>query len=355
MRDSLFCPGCCWRARVVPAPGWGGACIRIYAGTQCLPPCPALSAASRPAPSFRPLPQGAACGSFQAARRAVRPAPSGFTAAGGLSQALAALEGGMSELPPFSLLLPLEGGPAGAVEAGEEAEQAAAMAALDCGAAAGADDERQRQLMPPPPPRPAPARQPQPAAPTREQLAAAALAVAEAEGLASLAGWGETGDSGLQEGMADSFSGLPAPSLPPELPAGLPAEQQGGGGGRRSSRRAAQAVTSRPPCVQMRQVGLSPCWEGHAREAAGADGWLWLVGLVGRRGIELSALLGTSIFSHARAPAANPPPVLPLPAGGRRGRQPHGQPHPRAARPLPQAPRRNARRARRRHRLWQPV
>lgn len=197
-----------------------------------------------------PFPQGAPAVSLQDVPTAAHPAPSGLTAGGGLSLALAALEGGcLSELPPFSLMLPLESGPAAGVEAGEEAEQAA-MAALECGAAPGAGGERQCQLMPPPPPRPAPARQPKPPAPTREQLAAAALAVAEAEGLASPAGWGEAGEAGTREGMADSFSGLPAGSVPPQLPPGLPAGQP-------SSRRATLAAGSaarRPPSVRMRQV-----------------------------------------------------------------------------------------------------
>lgn len=206
-----------------------------------------------------------------AGRQAAHPAPSGFTAAGGLSQAMAALDGACMSEMPFSLMV--EGGPA--AEVGDVAEQlalaakheaaaadvAATLEALGCGRLQGgprqgaAAGEHERELMPPPPPRRAAARQP-PAGLSREQLAAAVLAATEVAH-PSAAGWDA---SDTDEGMADSFGGPTTEAMPPEVPAGPPAEPPGGA--RRSCRLAAvvpgapadSLAAGRSPAVQMRQV-----------------------------------------------------------------------------------------------------
>ena len=209
--------------------------------------------------------------------------PSRLTAGGGLSQAMAALEGACMSEMPFSLLVPLEGGHA-EQEAGGEAEELAAdggdegaaaaadvaeaLEALGCGplhsahhqgAAAG---EPERGLMPPPPPRPVASRQPPPAGLSREQLAAAVLAATEAAH-PSAAGWGT---SGAEEGMADSF-GDPAPqALPPEQPASSPAGPPGGT--RRSCRLAVVPPAAAAPAGLM--AGGAPTWRMHqVRRRAG--------------------------------------------------------------------------------------
>lgn len=206
-----------------------------------------------------------------AGRQAAHPAPSGFTAAGGLSQAMAALDGACMSEMPFSLMV--EGGPA--AEVGDVAEQlalaakheaaaadvAATLEALGCGRLQGgprqgaAAGEHERELMPPPPPRRVAARQP-PAGLSREQLAAAVLAATEVAH-PSAAGWDA---SDTDEGMADSFGGPTTEAMPPEVPAGPPAEPPGGA--RRSCRLAAvvpgapadSLAAGRSPAVQMRQV-----------------------------------------------------------------------------------------------------
>lgn len=150
-------------------------------------------------------------------------APSGLTAAVGLNQALAALDGACMSEGPFSLMVPpeavlLEGGPAAeggdraCVDEAATADVAVALEALGCNAPRGAlrqAGERERELMPPPPPRQMSARQLAPVDLSREQLAAAVLAATEAGRAAP----------GSDERMADCRLAAAAPAAAGTAPA----------------------------------------------------------------------------------------------------------------------------------------
>lgn len=249
---------------------------------------------------------------LRGAQQALPLAPSGLTAAGGLSQAMAALDGACMSEGPFSLMvppevLPLEGGPV--AEGGDRAcvveaaaaDVAVALEALGCNAPRGTlrqAGEHERELMPPPPPRQMVARQLAPAGLSREQLAAAVLAATEAGRAAP----------GSDACMTDCRLAAAAPAAAGTGPA-----------------------AGHTPTVQMHQV----------RHGGGIS-------------VE-QCLQSTSASLAAQVRAPSPCLRLHAHAGGRRSRQPQRQSHAPTAHTLPQAPVRGISWGASCSRVWQPV